>query len=168
MGGIGRYPKYVTDVVREQLAFLIAGLPAAPQANTVVPRWGDDLACLNDIDSRASFTTGEAESVAQDAWHRLITKALPGDDPAELNFGIDLFERLHEPLTDLAIGNLENEIAGVIARDERIATTNVTVTSDVTGSIYEIVIRCTLSDSTSFTLIGKLGTTGITSVELST
>jgi hypothetical protein len=160
----------VTDIVRTTIDAEIAALVPVQRAGAVTSPYGEDLDCLNDLNTRASNTTGEAQSVIQDAYHRLITQRLPGEDPEEINWGIDLFGYQSKAMTRGKIGMLQAEISNVLLKDERISPIGfqVVVKTSADFKTISITIRGNLASSDkAFAFVATLGSEGVNATILS-
>lgn len=142
-------------VVSDWLSAQIAALPAAEFPNVQLG-YGKDLGCLSDIDRRASHVSG-IDSVIQDAVHKLQTYALPGDEPEDEAWGIDLTMYLSRPLKLAEIAQLESQIQTLMLQDERIDSLTCNLKSDAQGRQIDVAIKGVLKDSaTSFDFVFQL------------
>jgi hypothetical protein len=143
------------SIVSEWLAAQIAVLDKA-DFPVIELGYGTDLSCLADIDRRASHVTG-IQSVIQDCVHKLQTFALPGDEPEDETWGIDLQMYLSRPLKMAEIAQLESQIQSLMLADERIDSLTAKLTADSAGRTIAVTIKGVLKDSsTAFDFVFQL------------
>ncbi|HYQ41055.1 MAG TPA: hypothetical protein VER11_03785 [Polyangiaceae bacterium] len=137
----------MTDIVRETIAALIAGI--TPQSSTPDPPfgYGVDLVCVSDIDNDLRETDpNSVASIAQDCFHRLTTPR--GSIEEDPNFGFDVRALLSVGLTQSFIRSLEGQISGELQKDDRIAFANVTLTQSgsATAPTFTVALDITPHD----------------------
>jgi len=143
----------MTDIVRETLATLIAGVTR--QASTPVPPlgYGTDLVCVSDLDPYLAETDSTTvQSLAQDCFHRITTARLALiDDP---NYGIDIRAALSSPQTPQQIQSWAGQLSSELRKDDRVDVADVTLVFTL-PSTYTISIFITPVDPslTDFSLI---------------
>jgi hypothetical protein len=124
--------------------------PAQPPLN-----YGRDLLCLNDLDARMTETDpNTVESIAQDAWHAIITERGTIIDAPDFGLGVDSALSQGRTITELiALGGRADQ---ELSKDDRIATSVTTAT--VVGTDVRLSMLITPEDPTlrSFSLIVAL------------
>jgi hypothetical protein len=122
--------------------------------------YGTDVRCMNDADALFTPTTG-LDCIKQDAYHRLTTDDLPGDDGSGglviVGWGFDVRRLLGTPTSRLR--SLEPTLVDVLLRDERIQSARVTLTATTTSGVADILLTVTCTTALGpFTLIRNIST----------
>jgi phage baseplate assembly protein W len=114
----------MSDIVRETIASLTAGLVTLSSTAQPPFGYGIDLVCVSDIDAHMAETMSDTvQSLAQDSFHRITTPR--GSMPDDPNYGIDIRSMLSAGLTQSAIRGISSAIHGELTKDDRIADVEV-------------------------------------------
>lgn len=114
-------------------------------------KYGSDFRCAGDIDPALGLCSG-TETVINDCIKRLSTPALFWNE-AE---GIDLTNFVNMPLANIS-NKLSYDIRTQLARDIRVAGSEVTTQFDRARQTLTIRIDITISNGESFTIVGDIG-----------
>jgi hypothetical protein len=142
------------DVVRDFIAAQTALLTKVSSVPVEPFGYGVDLVCADDLTASMTETDmSSAQSIAQDAYHRLSTrKGSLLDDP---DFGFDLVSLLSAPLTQEQITALPLQIQNELAKDDRVD--DVTVELSYSYATKTLTVTCLFvlanPEQTQFTAI---------------
>lgn len=142
----------MSDPVREAIEASIATVTRIATTPTTT-RYGVDLKCVADVDSRMSETSDDTvESLAQDLYHRVTTPR--GGVPDAQDFGEDLAAYLSGDVQPGDLRSIEGRVASECQKDDRVSRVEVSITQPDPRS-FTCTIRVTPEnpDLVAFSLI---------------
>ncbi len=115
--------------------------------------YGRGLPGLGSLRLDGTLTRG-LENVARDVYHMLIT--VRGSLPADPEAGLGLLDMILAPTDQESIPGIADAIESELAKDERIASSEATVTPNPATGSLDIDIAVTMADGPSFRLVGPI------------
>lgn len=116
------------------------------------PGWGSDLACSDDLTPEMTERPGDDPMVVAEYVFRRISTP-PGELPDDPDWGVSIRGRLSSAMGVADLRELQSEILGEVARDDRLRDVVVSAKFSQKTETLEIAIRFEIVDSSNVFLL---------------